>query len=103
MPRIPSCSPASSVAAPVCGVCRYIVGRYPRIRNRSGTLRYVGLALFSIVAVKVFFADLASLDQIYRIVAFILLGFLVLAGSFLYMKYRHTFEIEPDPQKRIDP
>ncbi|MCU0961309.1 MAG: DUF2339 domain-containing protein [Pirellulaceae bacterium] len=62
-------------------------------------LRYVGLGLFAVVAWKVFFVDLARLDQLYRIVAFILLGILVLCGSFLYLKYRHTFAIvrEPDP------
>ena len=44
------------------------------------------------VGVKVFFVDLASLDQFYRIIAFILLGVLVLCGAFLYLKYRQTFE-----------
>ncbi len=39
-----------------------------------------------------FFVDLASLDQFYRIIAFILLGILVLCGAFLYLKYRQTFE-----------
>ncbi len=61
------------------------------IRNRVKELRYVGLMLFTIVAGKVFFADLASLDQIYRIVAFIVLGILVLTGSFVYLKYRQNF------------
>ena len=55
-------------------------------------LRYVGLGLFTVVGFKVFFVDLASLDQFYRIIAFILLGVLVLCGSFLYLKYRQTFE-----------
>ena len=64
-------------------------------RNRQ-VMRYVGLCLFATVAVKVFFFDLATLDQIYRIVAFILLGVLVLCGSFLYLKYRHTFSTDED-------
>ncbi len=51
-------------------------------------IRYVGLALFAVVAWKVFFSDLARLDQLYRIVAFLLLGVLVLSGSFVYLKYR---------------
>ncbi|HVA47922.1 MAG TPA: DUF2339 domain-containing protein [Pirellulales bacterium] len=55
------------------------------------TLRYLGLALFAVVAWKVFFVDLSRLDQFYRIVAFILLGVLVLCGSFIYLKYRETF------------
>lgn len=54
-------------------------------------LRYVALGLFAVVAWKVFFSDLARLDQIYRIVAFAVLGVLVLSGSFIYLKYRHAF------------
>lgn len=56
-----------------------------------GPLRYTALALFAVVAWKVFFSDLARLEPIYRIVAFAVLGALVLSGSFLYLKHRHTF------------
>lgn len=51
-------------------------------------IRYVGLTLFAVVAWKVLFVDLARLDQLYRIIAFIILGLLVLSGSFVYLKYR---------------
>jgi uncharacterized membrane protein len=51
-------------------------------------IRYVGLVLFAVVAWKVLFSDLARLDQIYRIVAFLLLGVLVLCGSLVYLKCR---------------
>lgn len=63
------------------------------IKNEH-TLRYLGLALFAIVTWKVFFVDLKQLDQFYRIVAFIVLGILVLAGSFLYLRFRESFAIE---------
>ncbi|MBS0266711.1 MAG: DUF2339 domain-containing protein, partial [Planctomycetes bacterium] len=63
----------------------------PGIRRNIRVLRLVGLALFAIVAGKVFFNDLSRLDQLYRIVAFILLGILVLSGSFVYLKYREKF------------
>jgi uncharacterized membrane protein len=56
-----------------------------------GVLRYVALALFAVVGWKVFFSDLARLDPLYRIVAFLLLGILVLCGSFIYLKYRSAF------------
>lgn len=61
------------------------------IWKNLSALRYVALVLFSVVAWKVFFSDLAHLDQIYRIVAFAVLGVLVLSGSFIYLKYRHAF------------
>jgi len=54
-------------------------------------MRFVGLGLFALVTWKVFFLDLDHLDQLYRIVAFILLGILALSGSFVYLKYRQTF------------
>ncbi len=57
-------------------------------------LRYAGLALFAIVIGKVFMRDLAELDAFYRIIAFIILGVLVLAGSFVYLRYRETFAVE---------
>lgn len=61
------------------------------IIRRVRGLRYAGLALFLVVVIKVFFRDLAELDQIYRIVAFIVLGVVVLCGSFLYLKHRQSF------------
>jgi len=57
-------------------------------------LRYAGLVLFAVVAGKVFFVDLARLEQLYRIIAFVLLGILVLCGALLYLKYGHRFAIK---------
>ena len=57
------------------------------------------MALFAIVAWKVFFVDLERLDQFYRIVAFIVLGILVLCGSFVYLKYRETFATQEPADK----
>lgn len=67
------------------------------IRYRLTALRYCGLALFGIVAVKVFTSDLDSLDSFYRIIAFLILGVLLLLGSFLYLRFRETFAVEPAP------
>ncbi len=64
------------------------------IHKKVGSLRFTGLGLFTVVGFKVFFSDLATLDQFYRIIAFILLGVLILCGAFLYLKYRQTFAKE---------
>jgi uncharacterized membrane protein len=61
------------------------------IKRQISSLRLIGLALFALVAWKVFFIDLARLEQIYRIVAFIVLGMLALGGAFFYMRYQQTF------------
>ena len=70
------------------------------IRKNLRELRYTGLGLFAVVAFKVFLVDLARLDAIYRIVAFIVLGILVLSGSFLYLQYRQSFVTPGDETVR---
>ena len=74
------------------------------IRQNLRSMRLVGLGLFLIVAGKIFMVDLERLDQIYRIVAFILLGVLVLCGSALYLKYRSNFSTDKkdEPNKLKD-
>ena len=69
------------------------------IARNERNLRYLGLAMFAIVAGKVFFSDLSRLDQFYRIIAFIVLGILVLSGSFVYLKYRETFALKGPADK----
>jgi uncharacterized membrane protein len=66
------------------------------ILKRIRPLRYAGLSLFLLVSLKVFFGDLVKLDQFYRIIAFIVLGIVVLGASVLYLKYREYFEVSPD-------
>jgi uncharacterized membrane protein len=63
------------------------------IAKNAVVVRYLGLALFVIISCKVFFVDLDQLDQFYRIVAFVLLGVLLLCGSFAYLKYRDKFTL----------
>lgn len=64
------------------------------IQTERRPLRYLGLGLFATVVFKVFFSDLAHLDALYRIVAFLILGTLVICGSFLYLRARRTFSTE---------
>ncbi|MGR8930162.1 MAG: DUF2339 domain-containing protein [Gammaproteobacteria bacterium] len=61
------------------------------IKRRMRILRLVGLGLFALVAWKVFFIDLARLEQIFRILAFLVLGMMVLGGAYFYMRYQQTF------------
>ncbi|MDD2761482.1 MAG: DUF2339 domain-containing protein [Methylomonas sp.] len=61
------------------------------IKRRMKILRLIGLGLFVLVAWKVFFIDLARLEQIFRILAFLLLGMLVLGGAYFYMRYQQLF------------
>ncbi len=74
------------------------------ILKGRAALRGIGLVLLGGTILKVFFVDLAGLDQLYRIIAFIVLGVVVLAGSFLYFRFSQHFETakedeEHEPEK----
>jgi len=62
-------------------------------RNIRG-LRYLGLGLFIIVAVKVFLYDLSDMPMIFRVIAFLVVGIALLLGSFAYVFANKKFEIE---------
>jgi uncharacterized membrane protein len=49
-------------------------------------LRIMALILLGMTIIKVFLIDLASLDRIYRIISFIVLGAILLVVSFLYQR-----------------
>jgi uncharacterized membrane protein len=59
-----------------------IVGQMRRLL----ILRVMGLALLSLTILKAFFWDLSSLDRIYRIISFIMLGAILLVVSYFYQK-----------------
>ncbi len=58
------------------------------VRHRMAPLRWQALALFGLTAAKVFLYDLASLERIYRILSFLVIGVVLLAVSFLYERSR---------------
>lgn len=64
------------------------------IKGRAA-LRGIGLVLLGATILKVFLLDLAGLDQLHRIVAFLVLGIVVLAGSYLYFRFSQRFETRP--------
>ena len=51
-------------------------------------LRLGGLALLGLAAAKVIVYDLKELDEIYRVLSFVALGLLLLAGAFAYQRIR---------------
>lgn len=72
------------------------------ILKDSKALRYSGLFLFLVVVVKVFFVDLRSLDQLYRIIAFVVLGLIILAGAFVYVRFKDFFATEEVKEEKND-
>jgi uncharacterized membrane protein len=71
-----------SVVWALYGAGLLVAGRVLRRR----LLRVMSLALLSLTTLKVFFWDLSSLDRVYRIISFIVLGAILLAVSYLYQK-----------------
>lgn len=51
-------------------------------------IRLGGLVLLGLTIAKVFLYDLAKLDSIYRVVSFVAVGLLLLAGAFAYQRVR---------------
>ena len=56
------------------------------VKRRVAALRWQALALFGLVAGKVFLFDLSFLERFYRILSFLLLGLVLLLVSFLYQR-----------------
>lgn len=57
--------------------------------RRFALNRILGLVLIGIVVLKLYFYDVWLLTRIYRIGAFVVLGILLLATSYLYSRFRH--------------
>jgi uncharacterized membrane protein len=66
------------------GLTGLIIG----LRTRLPALRSAALALLLITVAKVFLYDLSTLTSIYRVISFIVLGLLLLAGAFAYQRLR---------------
>jgi uncharacterized membrane protein len=57
------------------------------IVRQQRAFRYAGLGLLSITLIKLFFHDLAQLDQLYRIGAFVAVAVIAMMASFAYQRF----------------
>lgn len=73
------------------GVGTLVVG----LRRDVAALRLAALALLGVTVVKVFLFDFATLTSIYRVVSFIVLGLLLLAGAFVWQQLRPRSDLAP--------
>lgn len=67
------------------------------ILRRLRGARVLGILLLGATILKVFFVDLSSLQTLYRIISFIVLGLLLLAVSYGYNRYKHYIFGEDQP------
>jgi hypothetical protein len=66
------------------------------IHKTVRALRYLGLVLFVVVTGKVFLVDLQDMEMIYRVVAFLVVGIILLLGSFAYIYSDKKFTRQED-------
>ena len=66
------------------------------MRNRP--LFYAAYALFAATAAKVVLVDLATLPTLYRMLSFLALGVLLLAGAWLNLRFRERLSAPADPR-----
>ena len=60
--------------------------------RRSAAVRWAALALFALTIIKAMFVDIAQLEQLYRIMVFLVLGLLLLLVAWGYQKAFHARE-----------
>ncbi|MCY4617588.1 MAG: DUF2339 domain-containing protein [Chloroflexi bacterium] len=60
------------------------------VLRRWRWVRVTGLALLIVAVVKLFAYDSQELEQVYRVIAFLALGAILLAGGLLYQRHRHV-------------
>jgi len=73
------------------------------IARRSRAPRYAGLGLLGVTILKLFFHDLARLDQLYRIGAFVAVAAIAMLASFAYQRFyaaslKESSEAERQPR-----
>lgn len=59
---------------------------YAGFRKRLRVVRFVALGLFALTAAKLLLVDMHGVQQLYRILAFLLTGVVLLAASYVYHK-----------------
>jgi len=72
------------------------------IKKQIQTLRIAALALLGLTILKLFTYDISNVSETGKIIAFILLGVLILIISFVYQKIK-VLVIDNDNQLSTDP
>lgn len=62
------------------------------VATRTRVNRVMGLGLMALVMLKLYAADVWAMARIHRVIAFLALGALLLAASFLYSRFRSKIE-----------
>jgi hypothetical protein len=80
-----------SIAWSLFGLALLLVGMHRKL----AAVRYAGIGLLVVTLLKLFFHDLAQLDQLYRIGAFIAVAIVLIGSSYLYQRFLAVDEKKP--------
>jgi len=72
----------------VWGICSFVM-MLVGMKYKYRTLRVISLSVFSVILIKLFMFDIKGASEAGKIVAFILLGLLLLVISFMYQKLKN--------------
>ena len=64
--------------------------------RRVRALRFAALALFGLAAIKLLVVDIADIKPLYRIISFVAVGLLMIAGSYLYHRLEKSLQADSD-------
>ena len=70
---------------------------YVGFRRRLRVVRFSALGLFGLTAAKLLLVDMDGVQQLYRILAFLLTGVVMLAASYVYHKLERRLAGEQEP------
>jgi uncharacterized membrane protein len=68
------------------------------MKQKTGWVRYAGVALLLVTLGKLFLHDLGNLSQLYRIGAFIGVAIILIVASFVYQRFLVPKSEESPPQ-----
>jgi uncharacterized membrane protein len=80
-----------SIAWSLFALALLLIGMHRQVAG----IRYAGIGLLVVTLAKLFLHDLASLDQLYRIGAFIAVSVVLIGASYLYQRFLSIEEAEP--------
>jgi uncharacterized membrane protein len=80
-----------SIAWSLFALALLLIGMHRQVAG----IRYAGIGLLVVTLAKLFLHDLASLDQLYRIGAFVAVSVVLIGASYLYQRFLSIEEVEP--------
>jgi uncharacterized membrane protein len=67
------------------------------LRRDERAWRLAGVGLLTVAVGKVFFYEMAALGAEYRVISFVVLGLLLLAGAYAYQRMRRSVRTPTSP------